>query len=220
MSSRSRTRALARRHHPDVELIEARALLSALASHVPGLAHSIRHPMVVLASSVLPGASVPTAHERAREAFSARFQGPFVTGPGRFKDRSLLIHVSGGGTSNQFFHGNAIIQINVPKDPAQPVTGFAQLFAKNVATTGTTLVLDLTGTAPADPSQRPGHLTWTVDASSGGLYTAATGQGTLDLIYFPGGNIPSRAFQAGDAGAVFQGQINTTGTGNLLQFSQ
>src|SRR5262249_7530946 len=126
-----------------------------------------------------------------------------------------------GGTSNQFLHGNVLIGMNTPADPTQPVTGTAQLYDKNVSTTGTVLVLNLTGAAPTDPERPPTHLTWTVDGSPEGSYSNATGPGTLDLIYFPGRGIrhPQRALLSGIAGAVFKGQVNTTGTGNILQFS-
>jgi hypothetical protein len=193
------------------------AQAATLARVAQAIQHAVAAPQPAAASSTAE--AVPTRHERVREAFNGRFQGPFATGPGRFKDQALLTHVQGGGNTNQFLHGNVIIQMTTPRDPSQPETGTAELFAKNVATTGTVLVLDLTGTAPADPVRPPTHFTWTVDTSSGGLYTNATGQGTLDLIYFPGGHLPSRARQAGHAGAVFQGRVNTTGTGNLLQFS-
>jgi hypothetical protein len=219
MRPRNRIRRPSVRYEPRVDPLEFRDLPTVLASHMAlhGLiAHRARGASGNPTTSTMPRS---TAHEQARETFGARFQGPFTTGPGRFKNDALLVHMSGGGTANQFLHGNVLIQVTRPTDPTQPVTGTAELFAKNVATTGTVLVLDLAGTAPSDPMKPPAHLTWTVNPSSGGLYTNSTGQGTLDLVYFPGGKRPQRTFQAGTAGAVFQGQINTTGVGNLLQFS-
>jgi hypothetical protein len=196
--------------------MESRDLLSALSVRL----HPATTSLASTAVQTRQGADdmVPTAHENAREAFGARFQGPFVTGPGRFKGDALLTYVKGGGTSNQFLHGNVLIQITTPKDPTARVTGTAELIAKNVATTGTILVLTLDGSAPSDTSKPPTHLTWTVNSSSSGLYTNATGQGTLDLIYFPGGHRPQRSFDAGSAGAVFKGKINATGVGNILVF--
>jgi hypothetical protein len=198
--------------------MESREMLTVMPHHLSSDARAARvTSQVAPASTEIAG--VPTAHEMARTAFGARFQGSYTTGPGRLTNQALLTYFKGGGTSNQFFHGDALIVINTPSDSSQPVTGTAQLFDKNVATTGSALVLDLRGSAPASPLKPPTQLTWTVDSSSGGAYTNATGQGTLDLIYFPGGKRPARALQAGTAGAVFQGQVTTTGVGNILQFS-
>ena len=219
MSSRSRTRGRSCRHEPGVEGMETRDLLTVMALHhavLPRATRVVGHVVPLPSSTATP---VPTPHEMVREAFEARFQGPYNTGPGRFTSDALLTHVNAGGTSNQFLHGNVLIQITTPRDPTQPVTGTAELFEKNVATTGTILVLDLTGTSPADPTRPPSHLNWTVNGNSSGFYTNAKGQGTLNLIYFPGGRRPQRSFQAGNAGSVFQGQIYTTGVGSLLQFS-
>jgi hypothetical protein len=210
MSSRSRTRGPSRRHEPCIEAMESRDLLTVMPTHLASLARAAR--------STSQATPTPTHHEKARAAFNAHFQGPYTTGPGRLTNQALLTFVNAGGTSNQFLHGNVLIAINTPSDPTQPVTGTAQLFDKNVATTGTSLVLDLQGNAPAGLLKPPTQLTWTVDSSSGGQYTNATGQGTLNIIYFPGGRRPARALQAGTAGAVFQGQVFTTGVGNILQF--
>jgi hypothetical protein len=196
--------------------MESRDLLTAMSIHHAILSRIARPAGHFSHAQAVPSAPAPTPHEKVRESFDARFQGPFTTGPGRFTNEALLTFVKGGGTSNQFLHGDVLIKITTPKDPTQPVTGTAELLSKTVATSGTILVLDLTGRAPANPLQPPGHLTWTVSGSSSGTYTNATGQGTLDLIYFPGGKRPQRAFQAGTAGAVFHGQVNTTGVGNYL----
>jgi hypothetical protein len=201
--------------------MESRDLLTVMPGHLANLSRVA--PSARLAAPAPTAAVIasptPTSHEKAREMFSGRFQGSYTTGPGRSSAVALQTFINAGGTSNQFFHGNVLISITTPTDPTQPVTGTAQLFAKNVSTTGTTLVLDLQGTVPADPLKPLTQLTWTVDSSSGGLYTNATGQGTLSIIYFPGGKRPPRALQAGTAGAVFQGQVFTTGVGNILRFS-
>src|SRR4051794_22715548 len=146
MRSRSRTGGPSRRRAPVVEEMGARDLLSVLASHAANRTRETRavHP----AQGAAVTQAIPTPHERAREQFQARFRGQFFTGPGRFTDVALQTHVTAGGTSNQFLHGNVLIGINTPTDPTQPVTGTAELFDKNVSTTGTVLVLSLTGTAP------------------------------------------------------------------------
>src|SRR4051812_16676892 len=104
---RTRSRGPSRRRRPSVEAMECRNFLTVIPgnlSTLAGVAHAIRH-----ASSAKPGTSTapaaspaPTAHERTREAFDARFQGPYTTGPGRFKDQALLVHMNAGGTANQF----------------------------------------------------------------------------------------------------------------------
>src|SRR3954468_22305434 len=168
--SRSRTHGPSRRHEVCVEGLEPRDLLSVLPLHRAQIAR-VAHAITSAQTPTPTPAPAPTPHEVVREQFSARFQGQFFTGPGRFTDEALRTQMNAGGTSNQFLHGNVLINIASPKDPTRPVTGTAQLFEKNVSTTGTILVLDLTGTAPADPTRPPSHLTWTVNSSSSGTYT-------------------------------------------------
>ena len=61
------------------------------------------------------------------------------------------------------------------------------IVAPSVATTGTTLVLDLTAAPSSNPGNLPTSFTWTVDPSSAGIYLNAggygTGSGTLTLRY-------------------------------------
>src|SRR4051794_26633294 len=60
----------------------------------------------------------PTPHERAREAFVAKFAGSSVTGPGRFTDQASQTLIKGGGTSSAFLHGNLQMAAYAPTDPA------------------------------------------------------------------------------------------------------
>ena len=46
---------------------------------------------------------------------------------------------------------------------------------------------------------RPTRFTWTVNGSSGGTFSGATGQGTVEIRYQPGGKLPDRARSAGVA---------------------
>jgi len=96
----------------------------------------------------------------------------------------------------------------------------ATLYARNVANTGNLLVLDLTADPPDGTHGLPTQLTWTVDGSSGGIWQNAagfgTGQGTLDFRYSPSGRSPRGKFASGSVSLVFQGFINTSGTGNVL----
>lgn len=220
MPRRARKPRPSRSSRPVIEALEARslqAIAALIAAHAAAAAAS-RPAVPVAAFQPGPGA-VPTSHELHRESFLARFQGPFVIGPGRFSDQARLFTMTGGGNANQFDHGNINIGLVTPTDPSQPVRGTAALFAKNVATTGTVLVLDLTAPPNSDPNRPPTHLTWTIDPNSGGLYTGATGQGTLDLIAQPGGRRPARAFASGTAGVIVRGLVDTSGIGNILRFS-
>lgn len=202
---------------PAVEGLEARSL-QAIAALIAAHAASTARPIAAM-PALLPGpGAVPTPHELRRETFLARFQGPLTVGPGRFSDQARLLMMTGGGGANQFDHGNINVALAIPSDPAQPVRGTAALFAKNVATTGTVLILDLSAPPQADPGRSPTHFQWTVDGNSGGLYTGAQGQGTLDLILPAGGRLPPRGVSSGTAGVIVRGLVNTSGVGNILRF--
>ncbi len=161
----------------------------------------------------------PTPAEIAREHFSALFHGLYTTGPGRFTNEALRTHIVAPGTTNQFLHGNAIFEFITPLDPSQPETGIVALYNRNSSNTGTILVLDLTGTPPAIPTQPPTHFTWNVDPASGGAYTGATGSGTLTLAYKQHGRLQPHSYTSGSAAAVFSGSVNTVGVFNIIQFS-
>src|SRR5262245_30105571 len=90
----------------DVERLEGRdmptaatLLASPIAAIDPGSISSRTDPQEATA---VP--HVPTRHERAREKFSARFSGSFVTGPGRFTDQASQTFIAAGGTSVAFLH--------------------------------------------------------------------------------------------------------------------
>lgn len=208
---------LRRRREPSLERLETRDLLSV----VPSLAARGRPPerlapLAALGDSNPPGR--PTPHEVARRAFVAKFDGPFVTGPGRTTAQAFQSLLQGGGTSNMFLHGNLLMGLFVPKDPAEPITGLAMLVVKNVSDTGDLLLLDLQGDATSfDRQGRPTHLTWTVNGGSGGTFTDAEGEGTVEIRYRPGGRLPRRASAAGQAGVMFYGQISTTGVTNIVR---
>src|SRR6185312_3577232 len=94
----------------------------------------------------------------------------------------------------------------------------ASIYAQNSATTGTILVLDLSAAPQSDPSKPPTHLSWTINGSSGGLYSnaVATQPGTLDIRYFPERALPG-GHRSGRANLIFRGTILTTGTGNVAR---
>ena len=155
-----------RRTRPGAEFLEPRGLLSAVAA---SLAHR--------AAEVAPPSGTPTPHEVVRESFSAAFSGRYTTGPGRFSSEALRTFLVVAGTSNQFLHGNALVSLTTPADPAAPATGVAALYPKNTQSTGNVLLLDLVGTPQADPSKPPTHFTWTINNNAGGLYYNAVGSG-------------------------------------------
>jgi hypothetical protein len=173
-------------------------------------------PKVHLAA--LADSSQPTPHEQARRAFVAKFAGNFITGPGRLTDQASQSFISGGGTSSAFLHGDLQMAVYVPRDPSSNTTGLAALIVKNVSNTGNLLVLDLQGdTQSLDGAGRPTRFTWTVDGSSGGTFSGADGQGTVEIRYRPGGQLPKRASSAGNAAVIFRGFLNTNGVTNILR---
>src|SRR5262245_50594689 len=74
------------------------------------------------AGLILPaatGPAQPSPHEVIRQAFVARFAGPFVTGPARLSDQAFQIYLSGGGNSSFFRHGDLQMSIFPSADPSQ-----------------------------------------------------------------------------------------------------
>jgi hypothetical protein len=217
MGSTDRDRRIRRRRlSPAVERLETVELMSVVPIY---MAHQMGHSRTVspLAPAAITSSETgqPTPHELARQRFVANANGPFVTGPGRFTDQLLQGSIEASGTSNQSL--NLVLRMGffVPTDPTRPTTGVAALIPRNVSTTGSTLILDLTAAPGSGTNALPTHFTWTVDPSSGGLYTNAAGlgmgQGTLDVHYRPGGKGTRRAFPAGRAAVVVKGMINTGG---------
>src|SRR5947209_16424191 len=180
--------SLRRRVIPGPERLEGRDLPS-LAPLLYAAAAQRQRPAPIRAAEVAPApAPLPTPHEQAREAFNAKFTGRFATGPGRFTDQSMQTYIYGGGTSSAFLHGNFELSAFSPVDPAGSVTGTATLFVKNVSNSGNALILDLTGAPSPDGRTPPALLSWTVNGASGGIFTNATGQGTVEIHYSPGGH--------------------------------
>ena len=205
---------------PGLEALEPRALLTA-----PVLFTATRAAPLGIVRAALPAAvagprpdAEPTPHERARQRFEARFAGSFATGPGRYTDQAAQTYSQGGGTSNTFLHGDLQMVVFSPLDPAQPTTGLAALIDKNVADSGNLLLLDLVGDpSSVDRGGRPTRLTWTVNDGSGGSFQGASGEGTVEIRYRPGGKLPPRARSAGSVGVIFRGQLATLGVVNVLR---
>jgi hypothetical protein len=201
---------------PWIERLEVREVLTA-PTLLAGPVHQAKSFASQLAA-LDPGGGVPTRREQLRQSFSARFKGDFTTGPGRFTDQASQAYMFGGGISNMFLHADVQLGFFTYKDTSRPATGLAALILKNVGNTGNELDLDLVGDpASVDRRGRITRFTWTVADSSSGTYTGATGQGTLRMIYMPGGKYTGRAFGGGTAGAIFKGSVYTNGINNILR---
>jgi len=93
-------------------------------------------------------------------------------------------------------------------------TGLAVLIVKNVTNSGNLLVLDLVGdTSTLDRAGRPTRFNWTVNGASGGTFSGATGQGTLEVLYRPDGRAQART---GSVGLIFRGSVDTNGVSDIL----
>jgi hypothetical protein len=161
-----------------------------------------------------------TPHEVRRQSFVARFKGDYLVGPGRTTDQAAQLTSLGYGGGNQSFHWWSNMRIVLPKDPNAPVTGVIYIVSWNVGTSGTQLFLDLTGDPSSEVHGLPTHYTWTVDPASSGIYSGAagygTGQGTLDIKFFPEGRAQAPASQKGQLQFSVNGLIDTSGNFNVL----
>lgn len=201
---------------PWIERLEVREVLTAPAL-LAGPVHHAKSFAAQLAA-LDPSTGAPTRREQHRQSFSARFKGDFTTGPGRFTDQASQTYMFGGGNSNMILHTDVQLGFFTYKDASKPATGLAALIAKDVGNTGNELDLILVGDpASIDRRGRTTRFTWTVADTSGGTFAGATGQGTLRLIYMPGGKFTKRAFGGGTAGAIFQGSVDTNGVNNILR---
>ena len=210
MPSAERPRnATRRRPVLSVEGLEARDLLSMLLAHSRQARQPVSTPAVAAMATSAPDLGPPTAHELAKEKFVARMSGSFVTARGRFQNQPVQGEIVATGGSNQSLRLNAQMQFFLFSDPTVPPSGQVAFTPKNVSSTGSLLLLDLT----ADPTMLshglPTHFTWTVDSSSGGLWTNATGQGTLDVTYKLSGKTKPGILSRGSAFIAAQGLIVT-----------
>ena len=86
---------------PSLERIESRQLPSAIITMLPFLSGHLP-PIHAHAAGTSGGGTTtpmgqPTPHELRREAFSARYQGTYTIGPGRFTDQAEQIFFIGAG---------------------------------------------------------------------------------------------------------------------------
>jgi hypothetical protein len=195
-----------RRRVPCFEPMERRA--------VPSVVGSVSSHAVPINNEILNPAGQPTRHELRRQAFRATFSGPYVIGPGRFTSQASQVFIRGAGTSTAFLHGDILLKIATPTDPDQPPTGALTMYDRN-ANNGSQLGLRLTGSRQGvDRHGRPNRFAFTVDdGASGGAFTQASGQGTLQVRYFASGR------NSGTAQVLATGRIYTLGTTNNLRNS-
>ncbi|WP_165069447.1 hypothetical protein [Paludisphaera rhizosphaerae] len=208
---------------PAVERLEVRdvpyasSLLTGSAS-LANLLASTRSSTSAVPTADTTDVGQPTARELARQAFSAKFSGSYVAGPGRYTNQKAQFFIAGGGMSTSFLKGDVQIGLFTPVDSSQPTTGIAALIDKNASNSGNILVLNLQGdTSTLDSAGRPTHFNWTVDGSSGGTFSGATGSGTLDIRYWAGGKRLANAPRSGKAGVMFKGLVDTNGVTNILR---
>ncbi len=158
-------------------------------------------------TSPILGTGTPTKAELARERFVAKFSGPYHTLPGRFTDQKQIIYLNGlgGSTPNFFLHGDYALAMVIPRDPTQPITGFAFLDDKN-NNSGGVVGLDLLATH-VDAKGRPTTLTFTADPNVyGGIFFVDSAAGTVHITY--GKNT---------ATTTFNGRIYTSGLTSPFQ---
>jgi len=223
------SRRMRRMWKPELLLLETRAgptVISPLASagSSPGQSHADRAQIRAAQAAAAAAAPVLGAGQEidfgrplsaiglSQAAFVAKFNGPVGTGLGQYQDQGVQYLYTASGNATQFLIGRLVMRLFTPAATGGNATGLASIRDRNVATTGTNLILDIQGDASAlDPNSRPSHLAWKVDPGSGGYYLNATGQGTLDIIYSASHRrVGSHTVhEAGSATAIFQGLIIT-----------
>jgi hypothetical protein len=208
MANRHRSRK-PRRHRADVALegLEPRSLLSVIVRH-PAQVARVELP-VSADQSTGPVLGPPTPHEAAKQRFIGKFSGTFVTTRGRFQNQPLQGLILATGGSNQSLRLNLQLQFFLYSDPEFPPTGQVAMSPKSVSSTGTQLLLDLTADPTLTSHGLPTHYTWTVNGGSGGLYTNASGSGTLDVRYNLT-RIPHGVHSQGTANVIVKGTVVTT----------
>jgi hypothetical protein len=222
-----------RAKRPAVERVEARDLPSGLLATPRMMSAGARVGDVVHSSQPGPGpggtggdvpnqalmpTGVPSRHERAREVFRATYAGSFTVGRGRFSTEARQVYARGAGTSNAFLHGDHQMRIVIPTDPAAPVTGVIAQYDRSNASAAV-LGLRLTGSPQdVDRGGRPTTLAFTVDTDiSSGIFTGATGQGTVRIRYIPSGRSGPGIFSQGTALVLVRGSVFTSGVNDPLR---
>ena len=204
----------------ETERLDQRALLTTHAFANPALASIMNSRISTSSTTTSPATPTPTAREIARQHFSGQFQGTYLVGPGQYSNQAATIRIEAGGHSNQSFNANLQLILLTPLDQVNgTTTGGASVQGRNVATSGTSLVLDLTA-PPTGRGGLPTTGTWVVNASSGGAYSSAgpfgAGSGTFKIRYVPSGSVPKGAHGAGRVAVVLQGMVYSSGVTNPI----
>lgn len=186
-------RASRRPLRPSLEGLEGRALLS--ASRPRGAA-----PAEVAAAS--------------RRGFRAEFVANYTSRPGRAEGRRERLFFQGGGSSSAFLHGNLLLNLTTPTDPAAGASATASLFDRNYAETSNVLILDLSG--EVGPDGRARTLSWEVGEGSSGSFTRAEGEGSVTILYRGGRRGRSRGAADGHAVVRFRGRLTVDPATNPL----
>jgi hypothetical protein len=221
MSSEDRTvKSTRRRLILTLEGLEDRKLLSYYGSLSP--LHTLRRvaaqtaPLTTTASGTVTANQIggntsdlgpPTPNELAKQRFVAKLAGTFETAPGRYALQPLQGLVLTTGGSNQALRLQSQMQFFTYSSPSLPPNGQINLSTKNVGNTGNMLLLDLTADSTSDSHGLPTHYTWTVNGSSGGVWTGATGSGTLDVRFST--TSAGGSHIKGKATIVIQGRVVT-----------
>ena len=198
----------------ETERLEERAML---ASH--SLANPVLLALTTREVSTASTTPIPTTREIARQHYSGVFQGSFLVGPGQYTDQAATIRIEASGHSNQSYNANMQMILLTPLDQVNgSTTGAASIAARNVATSGTSLILNLAAPPATSRGGLPTSGTWTVSNGSGGAYIAAgpfgNGSGTFKIRYVANGNVPQGAHHAGRVVVVLQGQVYSSGVTN------
>ena len=239
MNALNRDRA-PRRREPRIEALEARDLPTVIITHHmvplsrlqptprPAAASIGSHsaveqarlgitnvPQGVPGTATAPPADasggLPTAHEVRRQTYVGRFKGDYIIGPGRYTDQALALSSLGYGGSTQALHLWTNMRIVVSHDPTVAPTGQIYIIPWNVGTTGTQLILDMTGDPTTAVNGIPTHYTWSVDSTSAGLYNSATGQGAIDINFFQPGRGTVPGSKRGQLQFSINGFVNVAG---------
>jgi hypothetical protein len=173
----------------------------------------------------------PNLAELEREHFVAKYSGRYTIGPGRFSDEAYVIHaVTRSGGSNQYARGLAQLFLVEPKvsttdDPDSLIQGVGSNFPYSTLNSGSNLIADFTGSTTNGQEfgnyLLPTKVTWYVDSTSSGGYTApfnaVQGAGTLEMYWIPDKTPRPGTLGSGRVIWLYQGLDNNPGVLNALE---
>ncbi len=206
---------------------QASALDTVMSNTVIPAAGSSNGPSNQASSSAFLDPTTLTPRGRAAALFKTQGSGPYAVSPPLYNSQTKAVTYLGTLHSTQFLHGTLLMRIELNKDGT--ADGFAAVRNRNVAATGSILVLDIggfaqnaAGTGQSIPSTfdslgRPVTLGFNVDTNaSGGVYAGAYGQGTLTITY--NGNHGKSKNSAGSATVFFNGLVLPNNVADITQY--